>query len=418
MSSGLTLADILSRRVALEWHEGVAILRDTISSLVAASGQSQNVPEPHQIYLLPHGRIEVAGGKAVEAPVRRLGQLLQALLADSELPVQLRLNLAQAMAPESPFRSIREYGDALAYFERPQRDVLLRGVYERAIATTPLSEPKPSRTLDAIAPSSHSSRPAPSEPRPSMSSVRAYARPAAAIAAVLLLVAAVLTFSRYGSFALVKGSRLRSIAAQASDVVGTATLAGASAVSDRVGLGRIVTQATADAPPVPEAGVPALNKRPPPRVSVARRPEGHTIIVADLEPAGAVNEPSADAVPALAQGEVPSAQAADEPRGGETESAPTEVITYSAGSEGVSPAFAIRPPVPRELPASVRGEDLGRIEVIVSADGSVESVRLLAGPNSVHDAMFLSVVKAWQFEPARKDGVPVKYRKTIWIGFQ
>jgi hypothetical protein len=32
--------------------------------------------------------------------------------------------------------------------------------------------------------------------------------------------------------------------------------------------------------------------------------------------------------------------------------------------------------------------------------------------------MFLSVAKAWQFQPALKDGVPVRYRKTIWIASQ
>ena len=60
-------------------------------------------------------------------------------------------------------------------------------------------------------------------------------------------------------------------------------------------------------------------------------------------------------------------------------------------------------------------EDLGRIELIVATDGTVESVRLLGGPHSVHDGMFLSVAKAWQFQPASKDGRPVKFLERILI---
>jgi len=54
----------------------------------------------------------------------------------------------------------------------------------------------------------------------------------------------------------------------------------------------------------------------------------------------------------------------------------------------------------------------------VSTAGTVESVRLLKAPRSVHDSMFLSAAKAWQFQPALKDGFPVRYRKTVWIAPQ
>ena len=29
--------------------------------------------------------------------------------------------------------------------------------------------------------------------------------------------------------------------------------------------------------------------------------------------------------------------------------------------------------------------------------------------------MFLSAVKAWRFQPALKDGQPVRFRKNIWM---
>jgi hypothetical protein len=39
----------------------------------------------------------------------------------------------------------------------------------------------------------------------------------------------------------------------------------------------------------------------------------------------------------------------------------------------------------------------------------------MSPPLNVNEGLFVSVAKAWSFQPALKDGVPVKYRKTIWI---
>jgi hypothetical protein len=52
---------------------------------------------------------------------------------------------------------------------------------------------------------------------------------------------------------------------------------------------------------------------------------------------------------------------------------------------------------------------------MILADGTVESVRLLDRPRDIHASMLLSAAKSWQFHPAMKDGVPVRYRKTVWV---
>jgi hypothetical protein len=67
------------------------------------------------------------------------------------------------------------------------------------------------------------------------------------------------------------------------------------------------------------------------------------------------------------------------------------------------------------LPPHLRREDLTRIELLIAMDGTVEWVRLVGQPQTVHDTMWLSAVKAWQFQPAVRHGIPVRYRKTIWI---
>ena len=55
------------------------------------------------------------------------------------------------------------------------------------------------------------------------------------------------------------------------------------------------------------------------------------------------------------------------------------------------------------------------VMVSIGSDGTVESAKLLGPPRTVNDGLFLSVAKAWLFQPALKDGVPVRYRKTIWV---
>ena len=69
--------------------------------------------------------------------MRRLGQLLQAMLTDAEVPVQLRLIVSQATAPIPSYASLAEFDQALAYFERPDRAGLLKALFARAQAAGP-----------------------------------------------------------------------------------------------------------------------------------------------------------------------------------------------------------------------------------------------------------------------------------------
>ena len=130
----MTLSDILGRDVSLEWHEAVALVRGVVERLLEKSSQAIAVPELDQIEISSAGQVSVSGGTNAGEPVRRLGQLLQAMLGYSESPVQLRLVVVQATAPAPAFGSIREYDEAVGYFERPGRDAVLQALYARAAA--------------------------------------------------------------------------------------------------------------------------------------------------------------------------------------------------------------------------------------------------------------------------------------------
>ncbi len=83
-------------------------------------------------------------------------------------------------------------------------------------------------------------------------------------------------------------------------------------------------------------------------------------------------------------------------------------ILYSQTDQNVEPPRLLSRPLPRRDPSS--GSDVPTVEVVISPDGGVERVRLTSQPRRLVDVMELSAAKAWQFDPALKDGQPVRYR--------
>ena len=104
MKDALTLSDVLTRRLSLQWSDGIAIVRGVAERLLEQQGVELRIPELHQIELDPDGSVMLAGGGSAKDPVRRLGQLLQALLNDAEVPVQLRLADLSSDRPDSLLR--------------------------------------------------------------------------------------------------------------------------------------------------------------------------------------------------------------------------------------------------------------------------------------------------------------------------
>ena len=76
----------------------------------------------------------------------------------------------------------------------------------------------------------------------------------------------------------------------------------------------------------------------------------------------------------------------------------------------VVPPSLVRLRMPSVPPSGVRADALPEVEVVVSATGEVESVKLLTPQAGVGPAMMLSAIKTWRFLPASRDGEPVRYR--------
>ncbi|HJR59042.1 MAG TPA: hypothetical protein VJ813_06590 [Vicinamibacterales bacterium] len=393
----MILSDMLGRDLRIEWHEAVALMRDLVDR--GPEIEKGRVPELHQVELLPWGQVEVHGGSGVSDPVQRLCQMCQALLTRADPPVQLRLVIAQ------PPESVRAFSEALAFFERPERVSILQALYNRASAAVPLTDP--SEFADTVIAASpvipEQKREAPATP-PGRRKWLVYATGGLALIAAL------------GGAALARraesGSRIAEateMTAKVSKSVTGAVTSAVSAIGERVGL------SSAAAAPAPEPPVEAPKPSTPISKLRTKSPGGApsradaelqraALSAFDLDAAkDLVTEPEPMDVPA------PASERAT-PR---TET--PDVTVYTLNSPGVSAPVGVRPQLPQELPPGVRREDLTRIELLILPDGTVESVKLLDPPKTVHDWMLLSAAKAWEFHPARKGGVPVRYRKTVWV---
>ena len=87
---------------------------------------------------------------------------------------------------------------------------------------------------------------------------------------------------------------------------------------------------------------------------------------------------------------------------------PRDRRVYTADDADVEPPTMRRPQLQMERRTDTEPSD-SYVEVVVDERGEVMQVRLRSSDLSLNDRMIVAAAKAWQFEPAMKDGRPVKY---------
>jgi len=390
------LERVLARRTPVAWYEAVAVVRELCDAVMTSSpGDGLRVPELAEILLTPDGRVELAGaGPATPNPVAAAARVLLALLAEAEsLPVQVRLLALEVVSSSPGADSMASFVSRLEYFERPGRRDHIRALVERfrglpqspleALAEAPEAEAPPS--------------PAPPPPTPWWRRRRARLGLVAASGAVILLalVSALLaprgrptgaaerpgpggTVERRGPVARTVADVSERVAAIASDSI--------DAVARWLGVS------------------PAARKAPAPAETVAEAPTADS----QADRAGV----------ALRRRRVRTPQTAPEPREAERPKerpapALVDTLIYSSDDAGVVPPRLDRARLPAAPRVGTAQHDLPQVELVIAASGEVESVKLVTGPADVRAAMMLSAVKNWQFRPATRDGVPVRYRMRL-----
>jgi TonB family protein len=174
-------------------------------------------------------------------------------------------------------------------------------------------------------------------------------------------------------------------------------------------------------PAAPAASSPAVASRPDRSTATPReRPDGRPVSLPAVAPpaAATTQAPAAppsnpvDVVVSEGAGRVVASPIAPVPPAARA-SAPGRV--FQAGDPHVTPAVLIRPRLPDHPPADVPDEQIGTLEFIVTETGTVEHVHLVSPTNRYQERMLVAAAKAWQFQPATRDGRPVRFRTRIRV---
>ncbi len=415
----VTLADFRARQVSLHWAEAVAIIRAVIELMPRGDASGTRVPDPGEIQVHSDGTIAILGlGPAAKDAVQRVARIFDSLVAEHELPVQLRLVSVTALSATGPYESVADFYNALEPFERPNRVAQIASAYGRyqgalAAGARPADDGREEKYVKPVVKS---------EPRQKRQGPPLWKRKRFAFAVALVLAAGAAGsawwwLSKSGALGRFDVQQVRTAVTETASAVTAAVAAGAENVASRIGLGS-PTQAAAE---TPEAAVEATASKPAPamaRKSISSFPAGGA--------GGGVSRPAALAVPMLPYPPEPSwpSRALAEARAEEAarrlralvEPEPPDLtIVHSASDPDIEPPALVRPQLPLDPPPGRRLEDLPLLEMVVSEEGRVESVKLLTPPRGVHDVMMLSAAKAWLFQPARKAGAAVRCRTLVRI---
>ena len=403
----MTAASLLERQVSLKWHESVAIVLE-VAEVFERSGK-RAIPRPESVAIVPSGTVEFRSGRTQSGdPVSALAMMLSALLPPDR-PTQLRLLVSTAGPASASYKLVREFAEALRYFERPGRRNILSEVYQRGL-DTPM--PQAGEAVDETRPMKGRKR----------KSQRRRGWMPVPVAAVLLLAIVVV-----GAIVLLEGRRPGLLNAQtaplqslASDTWSTALEATAefresasrdlSAVYERMRevAGEVTSDADAESEGVDMVASASTQSRrmaPPPALGGA----GARLAAPDPD----AEMRSEAKGPTVESRFPPVAPVEAEPVAAEDPLDPSAGALFDSGDVNVTPPVTLRlklPAVPDNVPWD---EHFGVVEAIVSAAGEVEKVRLVAPPESIHEAMILSAIKTWRFHPATRDGHAVRYRQLI-----
>jgi hypothetical protein len=408
LNNEIRLDDLLTRSLRVQWFEGVALVQSVCRQVLGEGTSTDGFPEASGIRLGSDGCVSVSGparGSGVTGAAHVLAQML-----DDDVPVRLRLVVTQATGTANSHASLKEFSEALAYFERPDAQQVLRQLYERAIAAEPRAEKRPSpepeqrESSQAVAPS-----PPPDAQRVSRRTILAITGALAVSATIALVgfgfghagintaVAALKGFSRGTTESSSPGGEAKPAAESRStqpdkkvEVSGThepVRSAHVERARSITGTERHSTPTTPVALSLPELSpLTRPDRRPGDWASTTTLARASTPIFYAREPIIII---------ASTDGDEPATE--------------LEGHLYSKEDSSVTPPRSVYPKLPPDSTNGAAAKGRTILEVIVATNGIVERVRLRTPPRDVHEFMLVSAAKAWQFEPATLAGRPVRF---------
>ncbi len=420
--SRISIAQLLATGAAIEWHDAVAIVSQLANHVVPDRKRppSSALPPIDAIYLDVEGRVDASlDRRGSESLAAGFGRVLQALLQDKPTPANLRLLAWRATSESGTSMTLDEIVAELARWERPGRDSKLKDLYARALAAGPLPaavpQPppvevvrpvaEPPRIVDAAPAPVAAPVPAPSAASRALSVLRSK-QPLALVAAGALM-------------CMTAGGAAVWLLVRPSSEPPPATTVESDAPP-------VTSPADIDLPPMDRPVVTSKSRRgtPSSRASVPRATRGaesprnrdRALQATPNIPSTQIASLSSPATPRLVRpapeiGGVPSSliapQALPPP--------PPDMHVYRSGDAGIVEPILVKPYLPLRPNPDIPDSALGVLEVVVDARGQVESVHLRSPANRYREKWWLFTAKEWRFEPAKKNGTPVRFLKRILL---
>ena len=416
-AGSLSLAQLLATGVSMEWHDAVAVVSQLANQL-AVDGRSPSagaLPALNAIRLdsdgLLHVRLDRIGSESLTAG---FGRVLQALLHDKPTPAKLRLLAWRATSDAGASLTLSEIIGELQRWERPGRIDKLKDLYERAS----IAGPPPSAIFETVDLDPPVGNQAPPRVQASERKITAPTP-----RQVVLVVAGAIVCVTIGSVAAWLVARPGDVVAPVPVKHVTAAPAPAPAVDPPV-RGRTAARSPRNAARPPAQAAPARaaaagttpvpNPVPNP---VQMGPPGSTSTAAPPSPArratvdGSLSTPAPTAsLSAVVPAPQSMASSATDLR-----LYKPDVQLYTSGDVGVTEPVLVKPYLPLRAHPPIPDTQLGVLELVVDARGLVESVHLKSPANRYREKWWLFTAKDWQFEPAKKNGMPVRFLKRILL---
>ena len=376
----------------LGFVEGVALIQ-AASAAVNAAGPNAGVPELHGLYLTSTGEVILHGPPTGEPPARELARLLHQLVAPNLMPPAGRLFVGRWI--NNDLGDLTEFSSELSYFARPNGQELLVGLHGRCngIAPKPVAEAR--RRQERARQQAKAAAPVP-EPQSFSTLVRQWLRDHKPEVTAAIAIIASATLAALGTWiwqaSTVAAAKAPVEATQPADEAEETVPPGDDVLTVASG-----TTATLPGPPARRPAAPSSTSR------------GRTAPAQTSGQRGGSSEPP----PVVTPPAPPQVAAAEPPPSPAAVPLPSSTIPdmriYSTSDAGVDPPILRSPEILEVLiKGFVTRENV--IELVISEKGEVQQARMVEAPQRIPDVMLLSRAKELHFDPAMRNGVPVRYR--------
>ena len=405
---------LLTKDVAYEWHDGVALAAQLVAQVRADIPHAEGrIPDLRGVTLEENGSLTLSAHPEHSMPAMPgAAQVLQQLLSGKDQPTQLRLFAMQAATAEPPM-SLSLFAEELEKWERPHRLAKLGALYQRAFeqigpaALTDEAKVREARVQAAMRGPVNSGAAAAAHAKPAAAKRPASQESNAGVVTAVIIGVVMVVAAGGTWFVLRRGGVTPQ---QAAGTTSIATTPGDTPPATAGG------SSTAPATARPAARPPASTAAPSGVVASAEAElaRGRELFARqDYAAAAAAFERvqqilSREPGPQLEELRQVARSMAEVSRAAIAEQVEAATREYRPGDEGVADPVPLGFLPPKPDPTTP-AERLQVLEVHINTSGTVDSAKFVMNRPSFRNSWWTSAAKAWRFSPATRNGQPVRF---------